>query len=194
MLVLCSSSPSRHQLMQQLQLEFNSCAPEIVETPLPNESPEDLVRRLAFEKTQACVDKYPNDLLIGSDTVLVVGGKIFGKPHTKERAFKQIKLQQGRKSYFITGLCLFNSATCRQQINTAVITVKMRSLTDERIHHYLENSDALECAGGIKVEDVGISLFESICSDDPSALIGMPLMRLITMLENEGFTVQRNYV
>jgi len=188
-LVLASSSPFRRQILDKLNLDYECHSPDIDESPLNNEQAIDLVERLAIAKAQAVAGAYPNALIIGSDQVAVIDGKIVGKPHTHEKAVQQLKSASGNAVTFYTGLALHNSATGDTQSEVVPFSVHFRELSDGMIENYLLAEQPYNCAGSFKSEGMGIALFEKLEGDDPNTLIGMPLIRLIRMLENENFPV-----
>lgn len=188
-LVLGSTSPFRKALLEKLHLEFTTDSPEIDESRNEDESPQQLVARLACEKARAVAERHPNSLIIGSDQVAVNGDEILGKPGNHEKAVAQLKGASGRKVSFLTGLCLYNSATGNEQVVVEPFDVHFRELTDEQIDNYLNAEQPYNCAGSFKSEAMGIALFERLDGDDPNSLIGLPLIRLIRMLENEGVNV-----
>ncbi|HCP56557.1 MAG: septum formation inhibitor Maf [Pseudomonadaceae bacterium] len=185
-LVLASSSPYRRQLLARLCVPFDCSSPDIDESPHPNEDATSLVRRLSLEKAQALRDHYPQHLIIGSDQVAVLNGQILGKPHTFERAEQQLRAASGNSVSFLTGLTLFNSANNTYQTDCVPFTVHFRTLSDAQIKRYLEAEQPLDCAGSFKAEGLGISLFKSTEGSDINSLIGLPLIRLVDMLNNEG--------
>jgi septum formation protein len=188
-LVLASTSPFRQALLAKLQIEFDTAAPHLDESILPGESPEQLVARLAEAKAKAVAQDYPRALVIGSDQVAVVDGKILGKPGDHDNAVAQLKRASGKRVIFLTGLCLYNSLSRRVQLEVVPFSVIFRELTDAQIEHYLSREQPYNCAGSFKSEGLGIALFERLEGDDPNTLIGLPLIRLIRMLESEGFPV-----
>lgn len=188
-LLLASSSPYRQELLSRLRLPFESCAPDIDETRLPGESAEKLVRRLAEQKAKALGERYPNHLIIGSDQVAVLGAEIIGKPHTFERAKQQLHAASGNSVRFLTGLALFDSATGRIQTDSIPFTVHFRTLNEARIERYLKAEQPYDCAGSFKAEGLGISLFRATEGEDVTSLVGLPLIRLVDMLLNEGYEV-----
>ncbi|MEH6482567.1 MULTISPECIES: nucleoside triphosphate pyrophosphatase [Pseudomonas] len=185
-LVLASSSPYRSQLLARLCVPFDCNSPDIDESPRPNEDATSLVRRLSLEKAQALRDLYAQHLIIGSDQVAVLNGQILGKPHTFERAAQQLRAASGNSVSFLTGLTLFNSANNTYQTDCVPFTVHFRTLSDAQIKRYLEAEQPLDCAGSFKAEGLGISLFKSTEGSDVNSLIGLPLIRLVDMLNNEG--------
>lgn len=188
-LVLASSSRYRKELLGRLKLSFQCASPEIDETPKTNETAEQLVKRLALEKARKIAPLYPNALIIGSDQAAVLDGKIIGKPHTAENAVKQLQQANGKTLQLMTGLCLYNSHTETYQLDMVPFAVNMRSLSEEALRHYVELDQPLDCASSFKWEQLGIALFSSMQGDDVTALQGLPLIRLIDMLEAEGMAV-----
>lgn len=188
-IVLASTSPYRKALLEKLQVNFATAAPAIDESVLPGESPEQLVARLAEAKATAIANQFPNALIIGSDQVAVVDGKIVGKPGTHDKAIAQLKRASGKRVIFLTGLCVYNTLSQRTQVEVVPFSVIFRQLTDTQIEHYLQREKPYNCAGSFKSEGLGIALFERLEGDDPNTLIGLPLIRLIRMLESEGFSV-----
>jgi len=188
-LILASSSPFRRQILDKLQLKYACISPDIDESPLANETPENLVARLAIEKAQKVAETEPDSLIIGSDQVAVLGNEILGKPHTHENAVKQLQKLSGHTVTFLTGLALINSKSGKVQSETVPFKVVFRTLTDEMIEHYLHAEQPYNCAGSFKSEALGIVLFERLEGEDPNTLIGLPLIRLVRMLEKEGLNV-----
>lgn len=185
-LVLASSSPYRRELLTRLHLPFTWSAPQIDETRHPNEDADTLVRRLSLEKAQALLATHPQHLIIGSDQVAVLGTQILGKPHTLERACEQLMAASGNSVIFLTGLTLLNSATGQQQTDCVPFTVHFRTLSEAQIMRYLTTEQPLDCAGSFKAEGLGISLFRSTEGSDSNSLIGLPLIRLVDMLQASG--------
>ena len=185
-LILASSSEYRQALLKKLNLTFSSLAPDIDESCRDNETPSQLVARLAQEKAQAVAKKYPNALIIGSDQIGVIDGKIIGKPHTEQNAIKQLQAASGKRLTFYTGLCLYNAATQSLQVEVEPFDVYFRSLTLQEITHYVKREQPLNCAGSFKSEGIGITLFDKLEGKDPNTLIGLPLILLNKMLRNEG--------
>ena len=188
-LVLGSTSPFRRQLLEKLGLPFDTASPETDETPLDDETPEQLVARLAEAKARAVSSQHSDALIIGSDQVAVNEGEILGKPHTHEKAMEQLRKASGRHVRFVTGLCLYNAATDQVQVEVVPFDVVFRELTDEMIDNYLKAEQPYNCAGSFKSEAMGIALFEKLEGEDPNTLIGLPLIRLVRMLEAEGVRV-----
>jgi len=188
-LILASSSPYRRELLDRLKIPFEVMAPEVDETPRPGEMPEKLVERLAVEKAQKIAGQIPGALVIGSDQVAVYNGSIVGKPHHHDKAVEQLRSASGRTVTLYTGLALVNADTRRVQREVIPYRVTFRVLTDTQIESYLRLEQPYSCAGSVKSEGLGIALLEKFEGDDPNTLIGLPLIRLVRMLENEGIKI-----
>lgn len=188
-LVLASSSPFRRELLARLMIPFEVVVPDVDETPRPAESPPVLVERLAIAKAQAVAAKHPQSLVIGSDQVAVHDGEIVGKPHTHERAVAQLQAASGKTVMLYTGLALVNSKTGRVQSEVVPFRVLFRPLTLDQIENYLRKEQPYHCAGSVKSEGLGVALLERFEGEDPATLIGLPLIRLIRMLEQEGLQI-----
>ena len=188
-LILASTSPYRRSLLERLGLGFSVCSPEVDETPRPGETPTALVRRLSEAKARAGAAQAGPGLVIGSDQVAVVGNEVLGKPGNAERACGQLERLSGQRVVFLTGLCLFNSVEDRLQLDVVPFSVVFRHLSSTQIEDYVRREKPFNCAGSFKSEGLGIALFERMEGDDPTALIGLPLIRLVGMLETEGVTV-----
>ncbi len=188
-LILGSTSPFRRELLNKLGLSFDVDAPDIDESMRTGEQPEEFVQRLAEEKSQAVAARHDNALVIGSDQVACIGSNILGKPGTREKAIAQLTEASGQRVSFYTGLCLLNSQTGKSQVICEPFHVYFRELSREQIERYLDAEEPYNCAGSFKSEGLGISLFERLEGDDPNALIGLPLIRLISMLQQEGISV-----
>lgn len=188
-LVLASTSIYRKGLLDRLGLPYDTAAPTVDETPLADETPERLVRRLAEAKARAVAERHPNALIIGSDQVAVIDDEILGKPMNHERATEQLHKVSGKALQFITGICVYNSLTGRGQVDTVPFTVVFRLLSERQIENYLRREQPYHCAGAFKSEALGIALCERLTGDDPTALVGLPLIRLTDMLAEEGVTV-----
>ncbi len=188
-LVLASSSPYRRELLSRLRLPFTWSAPQIDESRHAGEEAEALVRRLSLEKAQALSASHPQHLIIGSDQVAVLGTQILGKPHTLERAREQLLAASGNSVTFLTGLTLLDSATGQQQTDCVPFTVHFRTLSDAQIMRYLTAEQPFDCAGSFKAEGLGISLFRSTEGSDSNSLIGLPLIRLVDMLQASGISI-----
>ena len=188
-LILASTSPFRKAILDKLGIDFDTASPETDETELANETPQQLVERLSIEKAKAIADKVDDALVIGSDQVSVINGEIIGKPHTHENAVKQLQNASGKTVTFYTGLCLYNSSTQQYQSEVVPFNVVFRDLTDQQIENYLRKEEPYNCAGSFKSEALGIVLFEKLEGEDPNTLMGLPLIRLIKMLDKEQFTI-----
>lgn len=188
-LVLASSSIYRKKQLQQLQLNFSVIAPFIDETPLANETPKQTALRLSIEKARSVGLQHSNTLVIGCDQVASFEGNPLGKPLSHENAVKQLRIMQGKEIIFHSGICLFNAVTGNIQSSVVDIQVKFRSLTDQQIENYLVREQPYDCAGSAKSEGLGVALLDYIRGDDPNALIGLPLIQLVTMLEKEGLKI-----
>ena len=188
-LVLASTSPFRRELLQKLQLAFTTDSPDIDESRYDGETPEQLVARLAEEKAMAVAARQPDSLIIGSDQVAIIDGQILGKPGNHDKAVAQLKTASGRRVTFLTGLCLYNSATGDSQVEVVPFGVVFRELSEAQIENYLQAEQPYNCAGSFRSEAMGIALFERLEGEDPNTLIGLPLIRLVRMLEAEGVRV-----
>ncbi|GAB4294059.1 MAG: nucleoside triphosphate pyrophosphatase [Thiohalomonadaceae bacterium] len=188
-LVLASTSPYRRELLGRLGLTFDTAAPNTDETRLHGETPKQLVRRLAEAKARAVAKEFPHALIIGSDQVAVLGDRILGKPGDHATAVQQLTAACGRRVTFLTGLCLYNSGSDHCQVDVVPYTVEFRTLNAVQIENYLKREQPYNCAGSFKSEGLGISLFRRMEGEDPNALIGLPLIRLIDMLTAEGVNV-----
>ena len=185
-LILASTSPYRRELLGRFQIPFEVCAPATDETPLPDESPVATAERLAVAKAAAVVESFPEALIIGSDQVAFCGTQRFGKPGSRDKAWEQLRSLSGQIVVFHTGLCLLNSKSNRSHVRGVATEVRFRELADSEIQRYLDKEDALNCAGSARSEALGISLLEWMRSDDPTALVGLPLIALAEMLRAEG--------
>lgn len=185
-LLLGSSSPYRRELLTRLRQPFTWAAPQIDENQLPDERPEALVLRLAEAKARALAERYPDHLIIGSDQVAVLDGRIIGKPGNHANACAQLQAASGRSLIFLTGLALLNSQSGHCQVDCVPFSVHFRELDAASIDRYLQTEQPYDCAGSFKAEGLGISLFRSTEGEDASSLIGLPLIRLVDMLHAEG--------
>lgn len=188
-LLLASSSPYRRELLSRLQLPFDCSAPNIDETAHNNETAEHLVLRLAEAKARALTLSHPDHLIIGSDQVAILGREILGKPHTPERAMAQLKACSGNSVTFLTSVALLDSRSGRLQVDCVPFTVHFRELDESRIERYLRIEQPYDCAGSFKAEGLGISLFRTTSGSDATSLIGLPLIRLVDMLLEEGVQI-----
>ena len=188
-LVLASTSPFRRVILEKLDVAFETIAPDVDENIQLDEIPEQLVARLAEAKAKNVADQVSQALIIGADQVAVVDGQILGKPGNHDNAVKQLRRASGKRVSFLTGLCVFNTESRRVQLDVVPYNVIFRQLTDKQIENYLKKEQPYDCAGSFKSEGLGIALFERLEGDDPNTLIGLPLIRLIRMLESEGFPI-----
>jgi septum formation protein len=186
LLVLASSSVYRNELLKRLNLPFETIAPDVDETPLPQESARATSVRLAQVKARAVSGKYPDALIIGSDQVAFLEGNQLGKPLTHDNAVKQLRAMRGKTTHFYTALTLLNSRTGHMQTEVAENFVTLRELSDEEIENYLLREQPYHCAGSAKTEGLGIALISRMSGDDPNALIGLPLILLVDMLQREN--------
>lgn len=187
-LVLASTSPFRRELLLRLGIPFTTAAPDVDESPLPGEAPAELVRRLSESKARTA-GRTRTGLIIGSDQVATTGEDILGKPGNHQRAVEQLQRLAGRAVTFHTGLCLLDTATDTLQIDVVPFCVEFRQLDATRIERYLRREQPYNCAGSFKSEGLGITLFRRMLGDDPTALIGLPLIRLTDMLAMVGITL-----
>ena len=185
-LILASSSRYRRELLARLGIDFDRASPDVDESPLPSESPAALVLRLAELKARKVGDGEPGAVVIGSDQVAVHEGKVLGKPGTVANAERQLARLSGQRVDFLTGVALLNTTTGRLQTHTDRTTTTFRRLPEAEIRRYVELDQPLDCAGAIKSESRGVMLFERVETEDPTAAIGLPLIRLAALLRNEG--------
>jgi len=188
-LVLGSTSRYRRELLQRLNLPFTVTAPEVDETPQSGEAPRALALRLALAKARAVAAQHPDAVVIGSDQVADLAGHPLGKPGTHERATAQLRLMSGHTVVFQTALAVVCQATGFEQVDLAPVEVRFRTLSDDEIERYLRAEQPYDCAGSAKSEGLGISLLDAIVSDDPTALVGLPLIRTCRMLRAAGLTL-----
>lgn len=186
LLVLASTSIYRSELLKRLKIPFKTAAPNVDETPLPNESALATSARLAQEKARAVAASYPDALIIGSDQVALLDERQLGKPLTHDNAVAQLRAMRGKTTIFYTALALLNSRTGNIQTEIAENHVTLRELTDEEIEGYLLKEQPYHCAGSAKSEGLGIALMSRMSGDDPNALIGLPMILLIGMLRREN--------
>lgn len=185
-LVLASTSAYRRMLLERLQLPFVTARPDVDETPLPGEHPPETANRLALAKARTVAERFEDALIVGSDQVAHLGSEIFGKPGTPERAIAQLQRMSGHSVVFHTALALINTRTGAVQATSVPTEVRFRRLSDAEIIRYVEREQPLDCAGAAKSEALGISLLEALTGDDPTALVGLPLIALSRMLRAEG--------
>ena len=188
-LVLGSTSRYRRELLERLNLPFDVTAPEVDETPLPGEAPRSLALRLALAKARAVAQLHPDAVVIGSDQVADLAGEPLGKPGHHERAVAQLRQMRSQTVVFQTAVAVVCAATGFEQIDLAPVEVKFRDLSDAEIERYLRAEQPYDCAGSAKSEGLGIALLNAIHSDDPTALIGLPLIRTCRMLRAAGLVL-----
>jgi len=188
-LILGSTSRYRRELLTRLQLPFQVAAPDVDETPLPGEAPATLARRLALAKARVVAQQFPEAVVIGSDQVADLAGIPLGKPGNHARATVQLQRMRGQTVVFQTAVAVVCVATGFEQLELAPVQVRFRDLSDAEIETYLQLEQPYDCAGSAKSEGLGIALLESIDSDDPTALVGLPLIRTCKMLRAAGIRV-----
>ena len=188
-LILGSTSPYRRALLQRLRLDFTVAAPDVDETALPGEAPRDLALRLALAKAHAVAAHNPGAVVIGSDQVADLAGQPLGKPGTHERATAQLRQMSGHSVIFQTAVAVVCPETGFEQVDLAPVVVRFRELSGAEIERYLRAEQPYDCAGSAKSEGLGISLLDAIDSDDPTALIGLPLIRTCRMLRAAGLVL-----
>jgi MAF protein len=188
-LVLASTSPFRRALLERLGIGFETFAPDVDETRHDMESPEVLVRRLSEAKARAAGNAWPDALIIGSDQVAVCGEDVLGKPGNHASAREQLARLSGQRVSFYTGLCLYDARSGEVRVDLVPNAVIFRALSAAQIDRYLHHDQPYNCAGSFKSEGLGISLFESMHGEDPNALIGLPLIRLVTWLNQAGIAI-----
>lgn len=185
-LILASTSRYRRELLERLRLPFDVEAPDVDETPLPGEQPTTLARRLARAKAAEVAARFPGAIVIGSDQVADLDGRPLGKPGTRERAIEQLTAMRGRTVQFHTAVAVRCVAKAVDTNELASVTVRFRDLSDADIGRYLDLEQPYDCAGSAKAETLGITLLSAIESDDPTALIGLPLIRTCALLREAG--------
>ncbi len=188
-LILASTSPYRRELLARLKIPFETAAPCVDETPLPGERPDDTALRLAVAKAQAVAEHNPDALIIGSDQVALLEGEQLGKPGTHDKAVAQLKRMRGKTLEFHTALALLNPRIGRVQTAVVPVRLVMRHYTDAQIEAYLRKDAPYNCCGSAKSESLGIALIARYETEDPTALVGLPLIKLTEMLANEGVDV-----
>ncbi|HLD08658.1 MAG TPA: Maf family nucleotide pyrophosphatase [Methylophilaceae bacterium] len=188
-MILASSSIYRRELLERLQLPFATVSPDVDETPLDGEAPEATAVRLAQTKARKVAEQHPKALIIGCDQVAALDGLQLGKPLTHDNAVKQLRMVRGRSVTFYSALCLYNAHLNRMQAEVVSYAVKFRDVSDAQIENYLLKEQPYHCTGSAKSEGLGIALIAAMHGDDPNALIGLPLIELVNMLQNEGVNV-----
>ncbi len=188
-LVLASTSPTRRELLGRLGMPFEVHAPQVDETPLPDEAPTALALRLARAKAEAAAAQFPAHLIIGSDQVAVVGARVLGKPGDRARAAEQLALSSGQVMVFQTAVCLFSSITGQVATRLVPFDVELRRLSSADIEHYLDREQPFGCAGSLRSEGLGVTLCRRMSGDDPTALLGLPLIALCALLRDQGLAL-----
>jgi len=188
-LILGSTSRYRRELLERLRIPFEVAAPEVDETPLPGEAPRALAERLALAKARAVASAFPHAVVIGSDQVADLNGVPLGKPGSHARAVLQLRQMRGQAVVFQTAVAVVCLETGFAQTGLAAVRVRFRDLSDAEIEHYLRAEQPYDCAGSAKSEGLGIALLESIDSDDPTALIGLPLIRTCRLISAAGIAL-----
>jgi septum formation protein len=186
-LILASTSRYRAELLARLRLPFSIESPGIAEHALAGEPPAELAQRLAAEKAMAVAQRHPAAIVIGSDQVAELDGQAIGKPHTHDRAVAQLRAMSERRVVFHTAVCVARQDSGYRRTLLAPVTVMFRHLHDDEIEHYLQVEQPYDCAGSAKCETLGIALLAAIESDDPTALVGLPLIRTCELLREAGF-------
>ncbi len=184
--VLGSSSRYRRELLERLKIPFSVAVPDVDETPHPGETPRNLALRLALAKAHAVAQRHPEAVVIGSDQVADLAGQPLGKPGEHARAVQQLRQMRGKTVIFQTALAVVCLSTGFEQVDLAEVRVVFRDLSDEEIEAYLQAEKPYDCAGSAKSEGLGIALLESIDNDDPTALVGLPLIRTCRLLRQAG--------
>lgn len=188
-LILGSTSRYRRELLARLQIPFELASPDVDETPQAGEAPSRLALRLALAKARAVATNFPEAVVIGSDQVADLNGLPLGKPGSHERAVAQLRQMRGQTVIFQTAIAVVCLQSGFEQVELAAVKVKFRPLGDDEIDHYLRTEQPYDCAGSAKSEGLGIALLESIDSDDPTALVGLPLIRTCRMLRAAGIAL-----
>jgi septum formation protein len=188
-LILASSSPFRKELLARLQLNFDCLAPEVDESILADEEALQYVRRLAETKARVIAQQNPDAIVIGSDQCALLDGQILGKPGSHENALSQLRQAQGKRVVFHTAVCVLQLSSGFCAVEDVPFEVEFRQLNDHQLEHYLRVEEPYQCAGSFKAEGYGSCLFKCMRGDDPSALIGLPLFKLIEMLEAAGMEI-----
>lgn len=193
-LILGSTSPYRRELLERLRVPFDVVSPDVDETPQPDEHPQALATRLALAKAQVVAQRFPDHVVIGSDQVADLDGQPLGKPGDHTRAVTQLRQMRGKTVVFHTAVAVVCTANAFVAESVASVRVRFRDLSDAEIEHYLRAETPYDCAGSAKSEGLGIALLESIESDDPTALVGLPLIRTAAMLRAAGIDLLGNTV
>ncbi len=191
-IILASTSRYRKRLLERLQIAFRCIAPEVDETPLPGEVPSALAVRLALTKARSIATIYPDAVVIGSDQVATIEGRIIGKPGSLESARAQLRHSSGRTMQFYTAVSIVSQSQRLERFHVESTTVHFRTLNENQIDDYLNKEQPYDCAGSFMIEGLGIALFEGISGDDPTALEGLPLIKLTELLGEAGMGILRS--
>ncbi len=186
-LVLASSSPYRRELLERLQIPFEVISPDVNETPLPGETAPALSLRLAVEKARAVASQLESGLVIGSDQAGSIGDRLYGKPEDRNSAIEQLMSASGKTMTLFTGLAVVNAGSGNEQSDVVPFSARYRALRRDQIERYVDVEAPYGCCGSLKSEGIGITLLADLSGDDPTALIGLPLIRLTDMLTAEGY-------
>ena len=188
-IILASSSPFRKQLLDRLRLDFVCLSPDIDETLHPGEDARSYVCRLAESKAKQIAADHPDAIVIGSDQCALLGNKILGKPGSHQNALQQLREAQGKSVIFHTGVCVLQLSTGFSAVEDVPFEVEFRNLSNQQLEHYLHVEQPYQCAGSFKAEGYGVCLFKKMHGDDPTALIGLPLIKLTGILESAGIAI-----
>jgi septum formation protein len=190
-IILASTSPYRRRLLERLQISFECISPEVDEAPLPDEAPRQLASRLALTKAQSVARAHPDALVIGGDQVATLDGQLIGKPGSPKSAVAQLRSSSGRDVEFYTAVAVISQRTQFERAHVEPTTVHFRKLAEDQIEDYLSKEQPYDCAGSFKIEGLGIALFKGISGNDPTALEGLPLIKLTEILGEAGLNIFR---
>ena len=188
-IILASSSKHRKKLLNQLKIKFTTKSPDIDESRRKNENVDEFVRRLSYEKALKIAKNERDSIVIGSDEIAVLGNKVYGKPLTKSVAIQQLQAISNKNIVFKTGLCVIDTSAHKKYLSLTNYNVKMRKLSIDEIHSYINKEDILNCAASIKIEGLAISLIEKTSGADPTSIIGLPLIKLRNYLNRLGVSI-----
>ena len=188
-IILASSSKHRKKLLNQLKIKFTTKSPDIDESRRKNENVDEFVRRLSYEKALKVAKNERDSIVIGSDEIAVLGNKVYGKPLTKSVAIQQLQAISNKNIVFKTGLCVIDTSAHKKYLSLTNYNVKMRKLSIDEIHAYINKEDILNCAASIKIEGLAISLIEKTSGADPTSIIGLPLIKLRNYLDRLGVNI-----
>ena len=188
-IILASSSKHRKKLLNQLKIKFTTKSPDIDESRRKNENVDEFVRRLSYEKALKVAKNERGPIVIGSDEIAVLGNKVYGKPLTKSVAIQQLQAISNKNIVFKTGLCVIDTSAHKKYLSLTNYNVKMRKLSIDEIHSYINKEDILNCAASIKIEGLAISLIEKTSGADPTSIIGLPLIKLRNYLNRLGVNI-----